>query len=52
MACGFVGGEVGEEEVGGGEDLSPFHDHRPEFGFDDTGMGGVEQTDSIDISGH
>jgi hypothetical protein len=44
MACGFVGGEVGEEEVGGGEDLSPFHDHRPEFGFDDTGMGGYAFT--------
>lgn len=52
--CGvcFTGGEVGNEDVGGGEDLSSFHNHRPELGLYDTGMGGIEQTNSIDIPGY
>lgn len=52
MEYGVIGGEVGKEEVGGGEDLSPFHNHRAELGFYHIGMGGIDQTNSISISGY
>lgn len=55
MIDGFswvVGGEAGEEEVGGGDDLAPFHNHRPELGLHGTGMGGSDQVNSISVRGY
>ena len=47
-----IGGEAGEEEVGGCEDLSPFHNHWAELGFYDTSMGGIDQMYPVSISGY